>query len=74
MVLTLLLMLRLGLFATAVFAGSSMLIDWTILNFRFDSWYGQSSLVAGLALAGLTTWAFWTSIGRPTLATVGRSA
>jgi hypothetical protein len=74
MVLTLLLMLRLGLFAAALFVGSSMLIDWTIFTFRFDSWCGQSALVAVLPLAGLTTWAFWTSIGRPTLATVRRSA
>ena len=50
--------LRFGLLAAAVQSCLSQIVNQAVLTYRFDAWYGQSSLIAtmlviGVALYGL---------------------
>jgi hypothetical protein len=65
---TVLVMLRYGLLALAVWATFGWFIEHSLLTYEFGTWYGESSLVAVVAIAAAALWAFWTSLGgRPML-------
>jgi serine/threonine-protein kinase len=66
--LGLFMMLRFGLFATAVWLCLNMLTFSSLLTTHFTAWYGQSSLVAVIVVSAVALWAFRVSLGdRPLL-------
>ena len=62
-VVTVLVMLRFGLLALAVWATCGWFIEHSLLTYEFGAWYGESSLVAVAVIAALALWAFHTSSG-----------
>ena len=67
-VLTVLMMVRLGLLALAVQGSVGVFIEYGLLTSDFGAWYGESSLVVVVVVSALALWAFRTSLGgRPLL-------
>jgi serine/threonine-protein kinase len=58
---TVLVMLRFGLLALAVWASVGWFIEHSLLTHEFGAWYGGSSLVVVAVIAALALWAFHTS-------------
>ena len=76
-VVTVLVMLRFGLLALAVWATFGWFIEHSLLTYQFGAWYGESSLAAVVIISLTALWAFRTSLGgRPVLAAswAGREA
>ena len=64
----LLLTLRFGLLAAAIFSGLSQMLSQAALTYRFDEWYGQSSLVVTAVVAIIVLYGLRVSLaGRPLL-------
>jgi serine/threonine-protein kinase len=63
LVLTVLMIVRLGLLAHAVFGAVGSFIDYGLLTNDFGAWYGESSLVVVVVVSALALWAFRTSLG-----------
>jgi hypothetical protein len=63
LVLTVLMIVRLGLLAHAVFGAVGSFIDYGLLTNDFGAWYGESSLVVVAVVSALALWAFRTSLG-----------
>jgi serine/threonine-protein kinase len=62
-VFTVLMMVRLGLLALAVWGAVGWFIEHGLLTNDFGAWYGQSSLVVVAVVSVLALWAFRTSLG-----------
>jgi hypothetical protein len=60
---TVLVMIRFGLLALAIWATFGWFIEHSLLTYEFGAWYGESSLVAVVGIAALALWAFRTSLG-----------
>jgi serine/threonine-protein kinase len=63
LVLTVLMIVRLGLLAHAVFGAVGGFMDYGLLTNDFGAWYGESSLVVVVVISALALWAFRTSLG-----------
>jgi serine/threonine-protein kinase len=64
----LILTLRFGLLAAAIFSGLSQMLSQAALTYRFDEWFGQSSLVASAIVAIIVLYGLRVSLaGRPLL-------
>jgi hypothetical protein len=69
----LVLTLRFGLLAAAIFSGLSQMLSQAALTYRFDEWYGQSSLVATAIVAIIVLYGLRVSLaGRPLLGSMER--
>ncbi|HEU4687091.1 MAG TPA: protein kinase, partial [Vicinamibacterales bacterium] len=67
-VFTVLMMVRFGLLAVAVWGAVGAFIECGLLTNDFGAWYGESSLVVVVVVSALALWAFRTSLGgRPLL-------
>ena len=65
--------LRFGLLAAAIFSGLSQMLSQAALTYRFDEWYGQSSLVATAIVAIIVLYGLRVSLaGRPLLGSLER--
>jgi hypothetical protein len=65
--------LRFGLLAAAIFSGLSQMLSQAALTYRFDEWYGQSSLVATAIVALVVLYSLRVSLaGRPLLGSLER--
>jgi serine/threonine-protein kinase len=70
LVFTVLMIVRLGLLAHAVFGAVGAFMDYSLLTNDFGAWYGESSLVVVVVVSALAVWAFRTSLGgQPLLST-----
>jgi hypothetical protein len=63
LVLTVLMIVRLGLLAHVVFGAVGAFLDYGLLTNDFGAWYGESSLVVVVVVSALALWAFRTSLG-----------
>jgi hypothetical protein len=57
-------LVRLGLLALAVWGSVGSLIERGLLTHEFGAWYGESSLIVVCIVSALAVWAFRTSLGR----------
>jgi len=55
--------LRVGIFATGIFSGLSMLINQSVLTSNLTAWQGQSTLTTVIVIATLALFAFRVSLG-----------
>jgi predicted Ser/Thr protein kinase len=57
-----LVMLRCGLLAAGAFVFVSILIIFSVLTPAFNTWYGQSSLIACAVVTLIAAWSYWTAV------------